>query len=447
MRSEVVVLALLLAATAARASEDYARTLPGGARPAGFGGAFVAVADDPNAAWYNPAGLADLRHTTFSVSTNVYALQRVRVADGERKIGRAADTDEVDFWMAPVASGLARALNEPDAAVPQSAGFVVHQADVDLVDRRVLLDGAALGAGKLPTDRFAALQREEHRTTRAAVGYGVRLSPRWAVGASVVAWYHTVTARTLLEIAQDLPGRQTGYISQLARVDYGALSGGLRLGVLWTALPDLTVGLAVQSPGLHLYGAGATQSERARFGTAVDGGNALTAGSEEGLEARHGVPFEAALGVAWGRPGAWRVTADVTWDAPVEAYRELESDLFGADGLVREKAAVLDVAIGGEVHLLDALALRGGVFTQRSNVVALDAGQFAATDPGDRYGGALAVGVRTGRVSVDVGALYQRAAGRTVVAGPAGERATDRTEERLMAFLGAAYHLDEDEDE
>src|SRR5215831_2710893 len=35
------------------------------ARAVGMGGAFTAVADDPSAVWFNPAGLAQLRQTTI----------------------------------------------------------------------------------------------------------------------------------------------------------------------------------------------------------------------------------------------------------------------------------------------------------------------------------------------------------------------------------------------
>jgi hypothetical protein len=39
-----------------------------GARAIGMGGAFVAIADDPSATFWNPAGLTDLKGSQFSVS-------------------------------------------------------------------------------------------------------------------------------------------------------------------------------------------------------------------------------------------------------------------------------------------------------------------------------------------------------------------------------------------
>lgn len=60
MRALLLALALALAAPAAAAPGETAAAfllIPPGARPAGLGGAFSGVADDPHAAWYNPAGL------------------------------------------------------------------------------------------------------------------------------------------------------------------------------------------------------------------------------------------------------------------------------------------------------------------------------------------------------------------------------------------------------
>ena len=54
-----------------------------GARPLGMGGAFVAVSDDENALFYNPAGLADIKTSRFSplnfqaeVGRNAYSFNR-----------------------------------------------------------------------------------------------------------------------------------------------------------------------------------------------------------------------------------------------------------------------------------------------------------------------------------------------------------------------------------
>ena len=63
----------LAVATAARAQEISLNRPGSGARAAGMGNAFIAVADDGTAASWNPAGLSQLRKSEFSL---VYSASR-----------------------------------------------------------------------------------------------------------------------------------------------------------------------------------------------------------------------------------------------------------------------------------------------------------------------------------------------------------------------------------
>lgn len=72
-RLSIALLLGMVAAAPLRASESNAGTsgaeflkIGAGARPTAMGGAFVAVADDVNAAYYNPAGLALLERPEFT---------------------------------------------------------------------------------------------------------------------------------------------------------------------------------------------------------------------------------------------------------------------------------------------------------------------------------------------------------------------------------------------
>lgn len=439
MRSErALALALVLVATPATASEQYNRNLVPGARAASFGGAFTALADDPSTAFYNPAGLGDLGHDTFSLSTSLYALRQVDVSGGERKRGDVRDASDTDLFVAPVASALVKSFSEPGAVYPHSGGFFVSQMDVEPIDRVVLLDDSRLGEGAIAADQFAGLRQEDERTTLFGLAWGLRLNPDWALGACLLAWYHTFTARETLEIAAG----QADFSSSVTRVEAAALSLGLRLSALWQATSSLRLGLTVQTPSLDTYGGGELHQERARFGAAVGRGGRLESQTTDDLEARFRVPAGAVLGLAWTARGRWRLSADVAVDAPVSEYTWLSGGGLG-DSLTNEKRLVVDAALGAELVLREGLALRGGLFSQRSNVVLYDATQLAATDPGDRYGAVLATGIETGRVSIDTGLIGQMALGKTVVADENGAREADRTEQRLMVFVGASYWFDD----
>lgn len=57
----------LFAALAGSARAELVRNYMEGTRPVGMGGAFIAVADDHNAIWYNPAGLGFMKNTSFNL--------------------------------------------------------------------------------------------------------------------------------------------------------------------------------------------------------------------------------------------------------------------------------------------------------------------------------------------------------------------------------------------
>ncbi len=62
----VVFAGIALLVTGSVALANVAADLQVGCRPQGMGGAFVAVADDVNAAWWNPAGIAQVEKGAFS---------------------------------------------------------------------------------------------------------------------------------------------------------------------------------------------------------------------------------------------------------------------------------------------------------------------------------------------------------------------------------------------
>ncbi len=73
-----LALLILAPAMAHAVPVRYFDVWPGG-RAAQMGGAFTAVADDPTAAYYNPAGLAQLEKPTFSLSANAFELQSLTI--------------------------------------------------------------------------------------------------------------------------------------------------------------------------------------------------------------------------------------------------------------------------------------------------------------------------------------------------------------------------------
>lgn len=114
--------ALVLApAVALAAGGYYSGAL--GARAAGRSGAFVARADDPTAAFYNPAGLANLEGTVVMLgnrlSHNAYDFTRAATTDWGQEVNGAAPTVSFD----PVENGKPWQVLEPVVGVATRLGL------------------------------------------------------------------------------------------------------------------------------------------------------------------------------------------------------------------------------------------------------------------------------------------------------------------------------------
>src|SRR5688500_15009050 len=82
MRIASVLLLSLAAVAPARAQDAHYQTFLVGERAQGMGGAFTGLADDPSAAFYNPAGLGHLSTGALSGSLSVNAYNSHVVSNG-----------------------------------------------------------------------------------------------------------------------------------------------------------------------------------------------------------------------------------------------------------------------------------------------------------------------------------------------------------------------------
>src|SRR5262249_49718422 len=83
----------------------------------GMGGAFVALADDPTASYYNPAGLAALRNFQLEVGLPVLGLEFTRLRGGLlTETPHAGDSRGLHVLSLPSAVGAATVLGPNDAS-------------------------------------------------------------------------------------------------------------------------------------------------------------------------------------------------------------------------------------------------------------------------------------------------------------------------------------------
>ena len=180
----VLLLFLCLGASAAQASAQAFETT--GARALGMGGAFVAVADDVSATWWNPAGLATGPFFSLIIESARFDTER----QGAFGLPQPADRGSFFLGAASLPLGLtyvrtteAYAASGPaDEAIVR--GLTTHQAGATVVQsltdtivvaatlkyvRGVAVSGP-LGAGESPGDAAADLEGDGSNAFDADIG-------------------------------------------------------------------------------------------------------------------------------------------------------------------------------------------------------------------------------------------------------------------------------------
>ncbi len=89
-RLSFLVILLCLVCTASLSAKESSFRIYKGVRPMGMGGAFVAISNDANALFYNPAGLADIREKRISIFP-------LEVEFGQNAYDIYSDALDVDF--------------------------------------------------------------------------------------------------------------------------------------------------------------------------------------------------------------------------------------------------------------------------------------------------------------------------------------------------------------
>lgn len=182
-----------------------------GARSIGMGGAFVAVADDGTAAYYNPAGLTRLGQRRIESSyTDLYnlgLLNRSYLSYAQPKLGRA--TAAVS-WNGMSTSQKVTFINYSENTFGFSVGYPVYRglsAGTTLNYYWVSYDKKATGYGFdmgllfrfLRDYRIGVLMRNSnHPKIRWATGAIDRLPISWEIGCSA-----DLSRRTLLSVQWD----------------------------------------------------------------------------------------------------------------------------------------------------------------------------------------------------------------------------------------------------
>ncbi len=275
---------------------DNHQMYPIGSRAAGMAGAYTALACDEAALHYNPAALGCAGASRLELAANAYLLEGFSTPDA---FGAGNDISTVNFHSIPSIAGAARILHDgnEDGSNRWAAGFNVTlpHSLVLTVDPAQPERASFLSANVV--DNVIALD----------VGVGWQIDRVVSVGLSLGGGLRVFNAQTMLlpkAPRTSIPCGDaelcTPFLTETN--DLEAIALGLRgkAGVRFVPTEGLSIGLAVSSPSIDIYGSSKTFATTTFF---AEDDMGLTAGDAvpfrfEGTS-RLSLPLRIALGIAY----------------------------------------------------------------------------------------------------------------------------------------------------
>ncbi|MBM4397024.1 MAG: hypothetical protein FJ087_15215 [Deltaproteobacteria bacterium] len=379
--------ALVLAASAASAVPALAgnsNTFHIGARAAGMGGAYTAMAEEGSVAWYNPAGLGYNDRSSVDVSASAFFLELVQVPGLLRTVMPSgavtpSDFSTSSFQVVPTSLSYVMRLGDGKGGGPR------HSLALSVfVPQSVKYASSLVVGSKETAGDYRQKLAVEDVATRYLLGpsWGIAIG-RWAVGASLYATYGLETRRA--EFYQDVARPEGSH--------FFALNGGAmtvtELGLAWAvgaqcrATDRLRVGLVIRPPSMRLYRSVDGSWLEARSLPARDDPARIVSEFEETrasgstFSARMASPLSFAFGAAWLDEGRFAVSADADYALP---FRDDEEGI--------DRKGVFNARAGAEIWLAPRWAIEFGAFTDFSPERSASS---LASKRVDFYGASLAV--------------------------------------------------------
>lgn len=232
----VSLLAVSLVERTAHAGNDDGVLI--GSQAALTGGAVTATINDGSAAWYNPAGLAQIDRQALDINASVYGMNRYSsnslftLPDGTRQ-----GASVIDWVLIPSALSYTRELSK--RWVGSFGVFIPHTTDLDLRTSVTDLSGRQWVFGI----------DQKNNEYNYILSFGIRLSNTLRIGFAVHGIYASQENMTQVGFGTNGdPGSPfLNSSSHSTRGDYGVRVG---LGVQWDATPLLKLGFSLQTPTL-----------------------------------------------------------------------------------------------------------------------------------------------------------------------------------------------------
>jgi long-subunit fatty acid transport protein len=271
---------------------DNAQSVPVGGRAAGMGGAYTALACDEGALHYNPASLSCAAASHLELTANAYVLQGIRATGA---LGPGQNVSATTFHSIPSIVGAVHILSEGSGRTffdtyPKrlTFGFTVSvPTTVALKFERPSSPGRNYASSSIRED-----------LTEGYLGLGYQLNKEISIGVALGGAMRTSERHSsfLLVREHGTPcelGVCNDFLADEQDRSSFAIGAHAKVGALIRPYRNLSFGLALTAPSIHLYGHAVDSSTVTRAD--INGYSAIptraTGSSEVGLPARIALGF------------------------------------------------------------------------------------------------------------------------------------------------------------
>ena len=371
-----------------------------GDRAMGLGGAFAGAADDASGLIYNPAGIAFAQSNEISASGNAFYERKVTYK--EAIVGDDYIEDSKGS-VSPFLGGLVKM----DSVMPGvTLAWGVFNRDAELKTQDDLIEN------KGNIQRFHRAVNVRAQTGGFGIAAAKRLASSLSAGLSL-------SYILLDELTQDYQDAQqvvtdssgTAVVQLLTQNDRRRLEGAameIGLGLQYSVLPDLSLGLSVKIPQMmsQSFENGFEQTVLQSADSFATISSAMTRqvgnkGASEISNPIGSLPSEYRLGLAWFASTGLLITADVI------NYSAIKGDLS-----IYERVAITNYAAGLEWYITPNVPMRFGVFTNNDARPKIDESKTDQQDNIDYMGYSMFFVWAQPNSQISLGGIYQAGKGK-----------------------------------
>lgn len=403
MQKNIIILSFLVILTVIPisgilADQQHYNDFLVGNRAAGMGGAYTAIADGPEGAYYNPAGQAFSAASYISLSTNAFQIKGINYKDVKPAPGFSQTKDYMrnSILFVPNFFGFSQRFGKTNFT------FLLATTDTGSYDQRDSFSFAIDydGTGNMDIYKIDASFNAVTDVTDFGPSFSWLINKHFSIGFN--AFFRFLIDKFKMETYSSLydgdDGTAEDFFSMFSRYNAEtSLKFKPQIGVQWMPVKQLSIGYSLDvliplysqfiSQQISYSNNGGTVNQSIGVNQEV----AKTLFTDGFYSPRERI--KQTLGVAWFPSKSFILSADFDTYIPLpESSSNFSANTF-----------TWNAALGGEWYLSPNFPLRFGIFSNRSNQIKNTDYEFQGADHVDYYGGSLSFGFETADTSVNLG--------------------------------------------